>query len=517
MNIESGRAVRNRLDALEARGRAYLDVRARGASLVQAISVIARASVIVPLLGFMLAFVRPVPIVLLVGASILVPLLTAGIVHATRRRTTIDREAALAVFDRGPGFKDRVAVSDEFSSSPGRGGFHDAALAEAAPWLDRAFDMPLDTPSVRMAVTRVLRLHRRYPIAAVLLLPLALLLGQPSGPAPERAIDRVARADAAKDATGRNASAVTETARSTLASSLVAMLGQRLGLADAARGRSGDVSAAFPTGGAINGKQATAGAAAGDGTGAATAAAVASPGGGQGGAGQGGGAAGAGEGAAGREAGDATAGGDPNAGSDRTGSMPGMPLSDPNASHGAAPRAATGTARPPEAARRAQERQPATTEAGQASANAPGSANPAAARQSGTPPRPQSGDGARPTPSRPGENGEREEQAPGNTPGQGNNTPGSAQDALKRSRGLSSLLLAVPTIDRLAGTPGAGVSRSTIRRVPPESREANAVVAGARGSQRGDAGLGTYRPASPHDARLVRDYFARGDSGRDRR
>ena len=57
------------------------------------------------------------------------------------------------------------------------------------------------------------------------------------------------------------------------------------------------------------------------------------------------------------------------------------------------------------------------------------------------------------------ENGEREEQAPGNTPGQGNNTPGSAQDALKRSRGLSSLLLAVPTIDRLAGTPGAGVSR----------------------------------------------------------
>ena len=513
MNIESGAALRGRLDVLEARGRSHLDACDRRDSLVRATSVAVRAGVIVPLLGFVLAFVRPVPIVLLVAGSILVPLLAAVIAHALRRRTVIDREAALALFDRRPGFKDRVAVSDEFLAGPVRGGFHDAAVAEAAPWLVRALEIPLDRPAVRPAVARVVRSHRLYLVAAGLLLSLALLLGRPIGAASDRPIDDTATTGVANGAAGGNASLVPDAPRATLASSFVAMLGQRLGLTDAARGQSDRDEAALPTGGAIDGTRRAEAAHAGAGAGAATAGAIASAGGGQGAAGRGGGVAGAGEGMAGREtgeAGGAGAGGDPDARGDRAGSTPGTPSSP-----GGDP--ARATPRSPEAARRAQERQQAATEAGQASANAPGSANPAAARQSATPPRPQSGDGAKPAPSRPSENGEREEQAQGNTPGQGSNTPGSAQDALKRSRGLSSLLLAVPTVDRLAGTPGAGVSRSTIRRVPPQSRDAGAVVAGARGSQGGDAGVGTHRPANPHDARLVRDYFARGDAGQGRR
>ncbi len=516
MTIETGAALRVRLSVLEARGRAYLIAVARREALATAIAVAARASVVMPLLGLCMAFVRPVPVAALIVAAIGVPLLAGIGVFAVRRRVVVDRDAALALFDRGPGFKDRVTVSDEFLDRTDGGGFHAAAVAEAAPWIARALDVPLAHPAVRELIRRTLRQRKGYLVGAVVVLVLAILLGQPVGSAsqrPDEVRDEVAEPGVRVD--GDSGAVRSDLRGATVATAIAAMLGDRLGLVDALHGRADGGGDMPPSGdGASGAERPRPGAAAGDATGAANAGAAASAGGGQGAAGRGGGAGGAGEGAAGQDGGGSAPGGEQTSISERTESAAGMARQRNGDSGTETPAPAPGEVRTDAASRRTEPSRPPGAEPGQASSNAPGSANPADTRRSTSPPQADQGDGQRPAPGRPGERSEGQEQSQGNKPGQGSNSPGTAQESLKRSRGLSSLLLAVPTVDRLAGTPDAGPSRSTLRRVSPEAREAGAALAGDRGVQGGDAGIVAQRPATPHEARLVRDYFNRGGGER---
>lgn len=514
MTIEGGGALRATLDALETRGRVHLAAIARREAAGAAASAGAVAAIVVPLIGLIVAFLQPVPVALLLALSAIAPLIVAATVFVAPRRSAVDRAAALAVFDRGDDAKDRVALSDEFLADPAAGGFHAAAVAEAAPWVARAVDMPLDPPRPGAAIRDALRRRARALAGAGLLLIGALLLGRPVVMAPRSPTadaPDAGRAIGHAAAPGSTDRAPTEP---TLAQVLVAALGARLAPVDDAQGPSGAggadraLSAAARPGGETG-----TGVGTGDVVAGTNRTAAAAVGGGQGGAGSGGGDGGGagGSGTAGRDSGGGTPGGD----SGGTGAQVGAPP-DATPPRGDAARSPA-TSRPGDprsAGQRTQDRRAATaTEAGQASPNAPGSANPADTRR-GTPPQGDQASRPAPSQSRQGDSGERQDQAQGNTPGQGNSTPGSAQDALKRSRGVSSLLLAVPTLDRLVGTPDGGISRSTLRQVPPRARDAAGAVAGARGVQRGDAGIVARRPASPHEARLVADYFRRDGAGR---
>ncbi|WP_162235057.1 hypothetical protein [Sphingomonas sp. Leaf67] len=516
VTIETGAALRARLDMLEARGRSYLAALGRRDALATATSAAARISVIMPLLGLFLAFVWPVPVAVLIAATIGVPLLSGVGAFALGRRIVVDRDTALALFDRGPGFKDRVAVSDEFLDRTDAGGFHAAAVAEAAPWITRALDVPLAHPEVRQVIRSTLRKRAGYPTGAAVVLVLAILLGRPVGSDSQSPVEMRGEAASNRGQAGGDPGAVRSDLRgATVATAIAAMFGDRLGLVDALHGRADGGGDMPPSGDAASGaERPRPGAAAGDATGAANAGAAASAGGGQGAAGRGGGAGGAGEGAAGRDGGGSAPGGEQASISERTESTAGMARQRNGESGTETPAPAPGEVRTDAASRRAERPRPPGAEPGQASPNAPGSANPADTRRSTSPPQADQGDGQRPAPGRPGERSEGQEQSQGNKPGQGSNSPGTAQESLKRSRGLSSLLLAVPTVDRLAGTPDAGPSRSTLRRVSPEAREAGAALAGDRGVQGGDAGIVAQRPATPHEARLVRDYFNRGGGER---
>lgn len=516
VTIETGAALRARLDILEARGRSYLAALERRDALATATSVAARMSVIMPLTGLVLAFMRPVPVAALIAAAIGVPLLAGVGAFALGRRVVVDRDTALALFDRGPGFKDRVTVSDEFLDRTDAGGFHAAAVAEAAPWITRALDVPLAHPEVRQVIRHTLRQRAGYPIGAAVVLVLAILLGRPVASDSQRPVGiRDEAAVNGGQAGGDPGSIRSDLREATVATTIAAMLGERLGLIDAPSGRAdggGDMpsSGDAPSGAERPGS----GAAAGDAAGAANAGAAASAGGGQGATGRGGGAGGAGDGAAGQDGGGSAPDGEQASVGERAETIAGMARQPSGESGTETPASASGEVRTDAASRRAERARPPGAEPGQASPNAPGSANPADTRRSTSPPQADQRDGQRPAPGRPGERSEGQEQAQGNQPGQGSNSPGTAQESLKRSRGLSSLLLAVPTVDRLAGTPDAGPSRSTLRRVSPQARETGAAVAGDRGEQGGDAGIVAQRPATPHEARLVRDYFNRGGGER---
>ncbi|GAA3718196.1 hypothetical protein GCM10022268_28180 [Sphingomonas cynarae] len=520
MTEDFGATLHTRLDAMEARGRSHLIAVARRDALRDAVSIAIRIAPVAPLIFTILAFVDPLPVALVATVSLAVPLVAAAILYARRRaQIRIGRPDALALFDCGLDAKNRVAITAEFLEGPAPTGFRAAAVAEAAPWLARAQAMPLDKPAVTPVLRQVLRRRWPFVLVALLLLVLALSLHWHSGSAvtPQQMPDVT---DTGRAALANGGSATSAPDDGVLAS-IAATLRDRLGIAASTGSAAGDPSstavdrnrAAGATGGVASqaGEAAAAQAAAGVGAGATAEAAS-----GRGGAGQAGGSSGA----SGRDAG--AVAGESSPTTDGAGSADG---SRPNGDDrrrpndiAAAGRLATtpaASARQEAAARRANDKRQSPSETGQgAPPGASGSANPPDPRAaSGS--RSEQGEQQRQQSSKPGEEGQQQDQGSGQSPGRGNNTPGSAQDALKRSRGLSTLMLAVPTVDRLAGTPGNAPSQVTTRRVPPQSRNAGVVAAGARGTQAGDAGLVPHRPATAHEERLVREYFRRtGPAGR---
>ncbi|MFC6839762.1 hypothetical protein ACFQGW_07830 [Xanthomonas theicola] len=65
----------------------------------------------------------------------------------------------------------------------------------------------------------------------------------------------------------------------------------------------------------------------------------------------------------------------------------------------------------------------------------------------------------------------------------------------------------MPMQDQLTGTPNRGRVRSITRPGEPQRAPAAPGGARARGSQSGDSGPSSPRPASAADQQLVRDYF----------
>lgn len=477
MNERSNGLLEQRLDRLEERGRAVLTAAARGAAWREAAGAAARASIAIPVLALIVALVRPVPVVMTILSAILVPLLWAAVVfgrHMARHR--VARREALALVDRSLALKDRSVIAAEFLASGAPDGFRQAALQEAAPWLDRATSTPVervDGPQNRSANRWVL------PLVASALLVLVLMMpphGAPGGAGGEgrSPLARVAmalgiRPSGRDDADPRDADGDRPGAGT-----------GATGSAAGTRGRPGTGSAAQagPTG-----EAGRAGSAMGD--------APARP------------SSRAGEGS-GSSPSSMTGGAADANGSARTGGEDRPSSRDPrdgrqDAEKGSGADAASSAgetrATPP---RGAQSGAAATSSpAGSPPPHAPGSDQD------------QQGSGSRRRqPQGEQSQGSGSSGRASNNGQQGSNR-GNGQEGIKRARGSSSLLLAVPMEDRVIGTVNAGTVSSTTREAPPRAMAAGRVAAQSRGSGQGPAAHLPQRARSVQEDRLLEAYFRR--------
>jgi len=134
------------------------------------------------------------------------------------------------------------------------------------------------------------------------------------------------------------------------------------------------------------------------------------------------------------------------------------------------------------------------------------SARQAEPERSGTGSRSQNGEGQEPGGrSRRGDQGQQGGEQSG---GQGDSGQRSGADAgAKKGRGVSSLLLATPMQDRLAGMASPGRTSTTTRDGAPQAFPVTPGQAGDRGAAQGEASRTAPRAPSPQDQRLTRDYF----------
>lgn len=100
-------------------------------------------------------------------------------------------------------------------------------------------------------------------------------------------------------------------------------------------------------------------------------------------------------------------------------------------------------------------------------------------------------------------------------PGQGNGQGSDGQrsggeEALKKSRGISGLLLAVPMQDRLIGTANPGPVETVVRRAEPGRSPAATGDVGDRGTARGAVGRIPHRATTAQERLLLERYFRRG-------
>lgn len=480
MNAGSDGRLERRLDRLEARGRAALTAAARDAAWRRAIHVAARASVVTPVLWLVVALLRPVPILVAVLSSLLVPLALLAMVFARRMaRHRVARHEALALVDRSLALKDRSVIAAEFLSGDAPDGFRQAALQEAAPWLDHAAASPVAAVG---GAPEAFRRAWAWPLAALAILVLVVVIqparqgGEGSGGRPYLA--RVAAALGVAPS-GRNAvdrgEAVANRQRSGTVGAATGT-GGRAGLAaGATAGRAGEPGSAGPaTGVAAPARSSKAG----DGSGASPSAAS---GGTQDMAADGrmGGTQG---GALSRDARDGQQG-PPKAGATDAASAAG----ETRATSPRGPQGGAGVQSPPSGS-------PPPGKSG-------GSENP---QGSGARRRQPSGDQSQ---------GSGSSGRAGNNGQQGSNR-GSGEEGVKRARGSSSLLLAVPMEDRVIGTVNAGTVSSTTRDAPPRAVASAMVAAGARGTGQGPAAQLPQRARSAQEDRLLEAYFRRAGVGR---
>jgi len=109
------------------------------------------------------------------------------------------------------------------------------------------------------------------------------------------------------------------------------------------------------------------------------------------------------------------------------------------------------------------------------------------------------------------QNGNGQQSQPGRGSGQGqsrNGPPGGEESGIKRTRGLSGMLLAVPMEDRLTGTINPGAVQTMTRQSPPRARAGDLLSAGQRRNGGGDLGQDGAQQRSAQERRLLRDYFA---------
>ena len=88
----------------------------------------------------------------------------------------------------------------------------------------------------------------------------------------------------------------------------------------------------------------------------------------------------------------------------------------------------------------------------------------------------------------------------------------SSKDALKKSRGVASMILGVPIPDRVRGLSNPGLVRIAQKKTVPRKQQAAAVDAESRGKRLSPIGVVERPQLRPWQKDLVRDYFSRDSS-----
>ncbi|MCD9005879.1 hypothetical protein LDO31_06440 [Luteimonas sp. XNQY3] len=493
--------IERQLQGLEARGRQHLSRLARRAALEKAWTWMWPATLVVPLACLPFGWFAKLDVAPALAAALMFPaacmLLAYRVLRAGEKP---DRRAALAFLDHRLDLKDRLETADQFLGARARSGFETAALHEARPWLERALAVSAD----RRDPAPVVLDHGRWPfaLAALLVMGLAFVLQQARWPA--------AAADTGAGGVEVPAvAAMAEQASTTTGQARRLADGQTATLADAATVR----------------RDAGSGEAAE--TGSISPAPVSTP-----------------AGAAGAQASAGAAsepGQRPEAAPGRPGSaqQPWLPsfapaLADVDARAGTSGEVSRRSGASAESGGAgSQAGRDARADGGVASDDGVGEDRPPLDGSGDSSGSPQDAAGQPPMGEAPG-NGASQDSRRGEQPssrsqrgdrgqgqgqdGQGNSGEGQngqnmGSDGVKKSRGISGLLLAVPMEDRLAGTSNAGRVSSIGRPAAPTPMDAVPTRAEARGDRRGDAGAIGQPPATAADNRLLRDFFARQRGG----
>lgn len=480
-------ALAQQLDALARQGQRLLDRAALRVAVQRGLRWALAGSAVGPALALMVAFWVQLPMARwLLGCALLPVLLAALPLLGLRRGASLQRHAALALLDRRAGAQDRLTAADQFLAERSLDGFRQAALRDAQAWIGPA--RQASQAPIAVQSRPIERWRFAMPVlAAALLLAAALVSGQRAGAA------------AARDASvGRGSAGVstpvlapTDADRTRIPPADVqrAATPAGRGRSDAAQPSAQDIGSANP--------QMRPGAAQGESGKTAAAAAARSA------------ASTSASGGAGEAKDAAAAASSPNDGAGLPADAEQQRQMDDAAMSASDAAAASGNGDGmPEAGAISRERQPLTQPAQSALSPGAGAAQPPS--QSGSDP----GQASRQQSSERGDQGQ--SQGDGQHNGQGQGQGQGTDGALKRTRGLTGLLLGVPMEDQLTGTPNRGRVRSITRPSDPQGSPATPTPAQSRGSQSGDAGPVSPRPASAADQRLVRDYFLlqrkRGDS-----
>lgn len=474
--------LRLRLDALEAKGLRLILDQARRQAVSRAFAWAAPASAVGGVVFVLSALIqRPSPVVGL-AAVVLPPLVVGGVTYlGVRRAQSIERAAALARLDQRFGIKDRIQTADEFSRIADRSSFQSAALQEASPWLDRAANAPV--VSTPVLTVRPSRLWLWLLLAFVLFASAFFIPGF-----------------------GAGANPIQSPADETAAPAVPSVATAASKASPAVRDFDANSAVAVPRSGGRAGQ-------AGEGEGVSSIlrrlAALLSPDRSSAGGPRAPGKPGSG--------GEAAAGGGESVGRGALG------MSGHGSSRGA-------MAAEPEAARTTPDDQAPVGEAGNQDqsdmADAPASSGQSAGGRQDAPSarqaepersgegRRQSGEGKQPGGR--SRRGDQDQQGGEQSGGQGESGQRSGADAgAKKGRGVSSLLLATPMQDRLAGMASPGRTSTTTRDGAPQAFPVIAGQAGDRGAARGEASRTAPRATSPQDQRLTRDYFTRRNASSD--
>ena len=463
------------LDVLDARGRRYLHATAARTALLRVASVLPLALLAAATACLVWNLVQPIPVAWTVSIFVTLVLIVALVAYlAERPGHAIDRAAALAVFDGQLGLKDRLHTANEFLGLSQRDGFRDAALQETLSSVGLALAHSL---TVARDPSLADMLRRRWPTAATaaMMLVLAGIISHSGGSGDGHTI-----ADAARDAwRGVRLASAREASNSTAKSRDGSRRGASGSGAGGSNGAQGsDAGADGESGSNPSGTEDAPGAGF-DANSADNTASTSSE-------------AGSGAGLGKAEAGSAS----PGKGSRDSASQTAAAeiASGEAASSGASSTAAATHPRPGDAA--------ASAAPGQQ-----GLATPPAPRRTS----PQSGEGmpqGRQSRSQKGDGGSSQ---PGQGNGQGSDGQRSGgEEALKKSRGISGLLLAVPMQDRLIGTANPGPVESVTRRSQPGRSPAGVGEVGDRGIAGGTVGRIPHRATTAQERLLLERYFRRG-------
>jgi hypothetical protein len=89
---------------------------------------------------------------------------------------------------------------------------------------------------------------------------------------------------------------------------------------------------------------------------------------------------------------------------------------------------------------------------------------------------------------------------------------GASRDALKKSRGVASMILGVPVPDEVRGLPNPGLVRTLQKKIAPQAQPVAAADAQDRGARTGALGNLEHPSLQPWMKDLVRDYFSQDSS-----